>query len=133
MKVFYFLFFFPKWSYFFNDGTQGHVGGQGVDARRKQLHHAATVGALEGQTQRPPDGVVGRGLEQRVQAALAEGVRAGQHARVTEQGVAHGAGEVLLQEFHDVSDGESKVCGVSAREGSGRTAGLKQEKLHQNN
>lgn len=46
-------------SYFLNDGAQGHVGGQGVDAQRGQLHHAATVGALEGQTVGPPDGVVG--------------------------------------------------------------------------
>lgn len=89
-------------SYFFHDGPQRHVAGQRVHAQRGQLHHAAALGALEGQAEGPPDGVVGRRLQQRVQAALAEGVRAGQHARVREEGVAHGAGQLLLQEVHHV-------------------------------
>ena len=87
-------------SYFLNDGPQRYVGGQSVYARRGQLHHAATVGAFERQAERTPDGIVGGHLEQVVQAALTEGVRARQDSWVTEQRVAHGARQVLLQVVH---------------------------------
>ena len=75
-------------SYFLNDGPQRYIDGQRVYACRGQLHHAATVGAFQRQAQRTPDGVVGGHLEQVVQAALTEGVRARQDTRVREQTVA---------------------------------------------
>lgn len=65
----------------------------------------------------PPDWSSWPGLEHRVQAALAEGARARQHAWVTEQGGAHRAGEFLLQEVHDESP--------ESAEGSGTTVSSK--------
>lgn len=85
---------------FLDDGSQRYVGGQRVDARRGQLDHAAALGAFERQAEWPPDGIVGRHLEQVIQAALTEGVRARQDARVSEQRVAHRARQVLLEAVH---------------------------------
>lgn len=59
---------------FLDDSPQRHVGGQSIYTRRGQLHHTATVGAFQRQAERTPDGVVGRHLEEIVQAGLAEGV-----------------------------------------------------------
>lgn len=88
-------------TYFFNDGPQGDVAGQGVHTRRGQLHHAATVGAFDGQAKRAPYGVIVGRLQQVLQARFAEGVRAREDPGVGEQLVAHGASQVLLQAVHD--------------------------------
>lgn len=58
-----------------------------------------------------PDGVVGRHLEQVVQAVLTEGVRAWQDTRVSKQRVADRAGQVLLQVVHDQMFGVGRSGG----------------------
>lgn len=106
--------------YFLNDGSQRHVRGQSLHPRGRQLHHAATVGALQRQAEGTPDGIVVGHLEQVVQAGLTEGVRAGQDPWVREQRVAHGAGQVFLQGFH----GGEGVYGRSVTTGRIKTGML---------
>lgn len=97
--------------YFLNDGSQRHIRGQGFQTCQRQLHHAATVGALQGQAERTPDGVVAdRYFEQVVQASFTEGVRAGQDPGVREERVAHRARQVFLQGFH--GGGEARGPGL---------------------
>lgn len=103
--------------YFFNDGSQRHIRGQSFQTCQRQFHHAATVGALQRQAERTPDGiVVDWYFEQVVQAGFTEGVRARQDPGVGEERVAHRACQVFLQGFHGGDESHGSGLRVSADE-----------------